>query len=274
MHLPMKLCTSKMDRSSRAQLQHLPKMLVTFMEDKLGASACVKTFVWAILFVYVKKWWKWLICKNICYLRTLQAKMRHWSHSPCLLPSCCVTARTSLSSAKYPGSNTRRWNSLIAQKIVGHIGAHKLQKPPIKVIVSRAKCFLNWERQRWHSPCRSPPLPRVCMLSCEVALQSATSRCVSKCSLKRTCLASWENPLHHLLCKSASLGLPLSFCITFLGAADRLSGRVKLSWGQLKKEAVSICTDFLLYFNFALNTFPFQKGWSKQCFAVTDTSSK
>lgn len=34
---------------------------------------------------------------------------------------------------------------------------------------------------------------------------------------------------------------------------------VKLSWGQLKKEAVSICMGFLLHFNFALNTFPFRK---------------
>lgn len=78
-------------------------------------------------------------------------------------------------------------------------------------------------------------------------------------TLKRTCFLQQENPLHCLLCKSAALGLPLSYSVRFLGAADSPRGRVKLSWGQLKKEAVSICASFLLHFNFALNTFPFWK---------------
>jgi len=42
------------------QMQRLPKMLVTLKEDKLGASACAKTFLWAAMFASVKRWWKWL----------------------------------------------------------------------------------------------------------------------------------------------------------------------------------------------------------------------
>lgn len=147
MYLPMKSCTNQLGRSSCAQLQHLPKMLVTLKEKKSGASACAKTSLWATLFAYIRKWWKWLTYKTICYLSPFQAKMRHKSHSPCPLLSCCATMGTSISSAKYLESNTKWQHSMIAQKAVWHIDAQWLQKTHIKVIVSRAKCFLSWERQ-------------------------------------------------------------------------------------------------------------------------------
>lgn len=177
----MKSCTNWLGRSSCAQLQHLPKMLVTLKEDKSGSSACTITFLWAALFTYIKKWWKWLTYKNICYLRIFHVKMRHKSHSPCLLLSCCVTLGTSISSAKYLESNTKGQHSLIAQEAVGHTDAQELQKTHVKVIVSRAKYFRSWENQIFSTLAQS--------LDDKLrgGPSSASSCCTGEFSLKRTC---------------------------------------------------------------------------------------
>lgn len=55
-------------------------------------------------------------------MRIFQAKMRHKSHSLCLLLNCCVTADTSTVFAKNLESSTKRQH-FIAQMAVGHMDA-------------------------------------------------------------------------------------------------------------------------------------------------------
>lgn len=58
-------------------------------------------------------------------MRIFQAKMRHKSHSPCLLLNCCVTADTSTFFVKTWKATQRQ--HFTVQMEVGHMDAQELQ---------------------------------------------------------------------------------------------------------------------------------------------------
>lgn len=122
-----------------------------------------------------------------------------------------------------------------------------------------------------------------------------TNPCLrSTCQAARwpfTCVLSllsiWGHVKEAMLClsrkcpASCKSHLLLDFCwvhrTTFLRAANRLRGRVKLNWGQLKKKkkggSFHVYRLFIV-FQLCSKYFSLSKGWIKQCFTVREMSSK
>lgn len=79
--------------------------------------------------------------------------------------------------------------------------------------------------------------------------------------LRRPCFVYQGNALHRVKVISSWTSAEctgLLSCELPTGSEAELSW-TEGSWKKKKREEVSMCTGFLLYFNFALNTFPFRK---------------